>query len=199
MCFMSFMRVAMITRPSFYAFIAFINGVSDFIAACFTSHLIAIATVAIAATATATTARLIVATFGYNAFNLWCKLIDRFGVRCEWKLGLRHGLLIDWFTLTAWWTRLTLATILAGLLSLAWLACFARLLGLALLFGVLGFLGDFRRNFFRRFCLSATLVPVATTTAATTIAATAITTFAALAHGWLGSLWFCGCARFLTE
>ena len=199
MHFVSFMRLAMITRPSFHGFIAFIKGVSGINNACFTSQLIAVATVTVTATATAATARLIVATFGYNAFNLWCKLIDRFGVRCEWKLGLRHGLLIDWFTLTTWWTRLTLPTILAGLLGLAWLACFARLLGLALLFGVLGFLGDFRRNFFRRFCLSATLIPVATTTATTTIAATAITTFAALAHGWLGSLWFCGCARFLTE
>ena len=198
MRFVSLMRVAIIMRPSFHGFhgfhgfIAFINEFSGLIADCFASHLIAVATVTVTATATAATARLIVATFGYNAFNLWCKLIDRFGVRCEWKLALRHGLLIDRFTLTAWWTRRTLATILAGLLSLAWLACFTRLLGLALLFGVLGFLGDFRRNFFRRFCLSATLIPVATTTATTTIAATAITTFAALAHGWLGSLWFCG-------
>ena len=81
MCFMSFMRVAMITRPSFYAFIAFINGVSDVIAACFTSHLIAIATVTVTATATATTARLIVATFGCNALDLRCELIDGFCVR----------------------------------------------------------------------------------------------------------------------
>jgi len=79
------------------------------------------------------------------------------------------------------------------------LACFARRLGLTRLFGVLGFLGNFRRNFFRGFCLSATLITIATSTATTTIAATAITTFAALTHRWLGSLGFCGCARFLPE
>jgi hypothetical protein len=84
-------------------------------------------------------------------------------------------------------------------LGFAWLACVARLLGLARLFSLFCFFGDFRRNFFRWFCLSATLIPVATTTTATTIAATAITTFAALAHRWLGSLGFCGCARLLTE
>ena len=78
---MRFMRVAMITRPSFYAFIAFINGISDVIAACFTSHLIAVATVTVTATATTTTARLIVATFGCNALDLRCELIAGFCVR----------------------------------------------------------------------------------------------------------------------
>jgi hypothetical protein len=79
--FMSFMRVAMIMRPSFYAFIAFINGVSDFIAASFTSHLIAVATITVTATATTATARLIVATFGCNALDLRCELIAGFCVR----------------------------------------------------------------------------------------------------------------------
>ena len=79
--FISFMRVAMIMRPSFYAFIAFINGISDVIAACFTSHLIAVATVTVTATATATTARLIVATFGCNALDLRFELIAGFCVR----------------------------------------------------------------------------------------------------------------------
>ena len=119
---MSFMRVAMITRPSFYAFIAFINGISDVIAACFTSHLIAVATVTVTATATTATARLIIATFGRNALDLRCELLDRFGVCCERQLGLRHWLITRRFTLTAWWTRWTLPTILAGLLCFAWLA-----------------------------------------------------------------------------
>ena len=78
---MRFMRVAMITRPSFYAFIAFINGISDVIAACFTSQLIAVATVTVTATATTTTARLIVATFGCNALDLRCELIAGFCIR----------------------------------------------------------------------------------------------------------------------
>ena len=81
MRFMSFMRVTMIMRPRFCAFIAFIARFSDFNAACFTSHLIAVATVAITATATATTARLIVATFSCNALDLRCELIAGFGVR----------------------------------------------------------------------------------------------------------------------
>ena len=142
---------------------------------------------------------MIVTTFGYNAFNLWCKLVGRFGVCCERKLGLRHGLLVDQLTLTAWRTRLTLATIPAGLLSFAWLACFAYLFGLTRLFGVLGFLGDFRCSFFRGFCLSAALITIAATTAATTIAAATITTFAALPDGWFSSFGFCRCARFLAE
>jgi hypothetical protein len=78
---MRFMRVAMITRPSFYAFITFINGISDVIAACFTSHLIAVATITVTATATTATARLIVATFGCNALDLRCELIAGFCVR----------------------------------------------------------------------------------------------------------------------
>lgn len=81
MRFTSSMRVAMIMRRSFYAFIAFINGIRGFNTACFNSHLIAVATVAITATATATTARLIVATFSCNALDLRCELIAGFGVR----------------------------------------------------------------------------------------------------------------------
>ena len=79
--FTRFMRVAMIMRPSFYAFIALINGVSDFIAASFTSHLIAVATITVTATATTATARLIFATFGCNALDLRCELIAGFCVR----------------------------------------------------------------------------------------------------------------------
>ena len=79
--FISFMRVAMIMRPSFCAFIAFINEFGGLVADCFASHLIAVATVTVTATATAATARLIVATFGCNALDLRFELIAGFCVR----------------------------------------------------------------------------------------------------------------------